>query len=125
MGVITKQQAFAILRGNRMFTSNTGVYLPTSTRWPGVKYSDLFNPAGINLTNAGAATPVYPYIPGSGDPDSQVFTLIQNSDTIEDGATSLFIPIVTNGGNINTLTTLQTFERDYHKTGAHLQKKLK
>jgi hypothetical protein len=125
MGVITKQQAFAILRGNRMFSTNTGVYVPTSTKWPGVKYADLFNPAGINLTNAGAATPVYPYIPGSGDPASQVFTLIQNNATIEDGTTNLFVKIVTNGGNINTNTQLQSFERDYHKTGAHLQKKLK
>jgi hypothetical protein len=125
MGVITKQQAFAILRGNQMFLTNVGVYVPISTRWPGVKYADLFNSSGINLTNASATTPVYPYVPGSGDPGAHVFSLIQNNLTIEDASNGVFVPIVTNGGDINNNTLLQTFERNYHKTGAHLQKKLK
>lgn len=123
MGVITKQQAFAILRGNRMFTGANETFVPASIKWPGVKYEDLFNPAGINLTNSGATTPVYPYIPGSGNPSSQVFTLIQNSDPIYTG--SVFTPIVTTGGDFNLDNIINKYERDYHRTGAHLQKKLK
>lgn len=123
MGAITKQQAFAIFRGNRMFTGANEDFVPTSVKWPGVKYQDLFNPAGINLTNSGATTPVYPYIPGSGNPPLQVFTLIQNSDPIFNAAE--FVPIVTNGGDFNVNNILDKYERDYHRTGAHLQKKLK
>lgn len=125
MGAITNQQALAIMRGNRMFITTTGPSLPSSTKWSGVTYKDLLNPAGINLTNSGAGSPVYPYVPGSADPPSQVFTIIKNSSTIVDGTTSVTKIIYQSGGNINSTATLQAFEADYHKTGAHLQKKLK
>jgi len=126
MGVITKQQATAILKGVRMFSTSAGVTVQTSVKWNGVFYKDLFNPAGINLTNAAAATPVYPYVPGSGDPASQVFTLnTSTTDTIIDATTSNNVLIMYNGGNINTTANLQAFERDYHLTGLRIQKKLK
>lgn len=123
MGVITKQQAFAVLKGMRLFSTSTGVTSLVSTRFPGIKWNDLYNPSGIDLVNAALLT--YPYVPGSGDPALQTFSNVEGLDTIQDGTTGGTVFIIREGGNINTNVTLQPFERDYHKTGTKLQKKLK
>lgn len=123
MGVITKQQAFAVLKGMRLFSTSAGVTSLVSTRFPGIKWNDLYNSAGIDLLNAAGLT--YPYVPGAGDPALQNFSNVIGLDTIVDGTTSETVFIIREGGNINTTATLQPFERDYHRTGTKLQKKLK
>jgi len=126
MPQITKQQSIAIFKGMRMYQTAGAVTTNVSTRWPGVQYSDLFNPSGINLTNSSAATPVYPYIPGTGDPASQVFTqLTSSTTTIFDSTISLNVLILYNGGDLNGNGGLSAFEKDYHKTGLKIQKKIK
>lgn len=119
MPAITRQQVFTIGRGTILFGANKG-------RWPGINPVTLFT-TNLNLTDANAGTLVSPYLPGSGNPAAQTFTIIADpSTTIVDSVTSANVSISRNGGNFQTSNvTLQQYERDYHNSGVILQKKLK
>lgn len=119
MPAITRQQVLTIGRGTVLFGANKG-------QWPGINPVTLFTPS-LNLNNSAAGTPVSPYLPGSGDPAAQTFTIIADpSTTIVDSVTSNNVSISRNGGNFQTANaTLQQYERDYHNSGVILQKKLK
>lgn len=125
MGAISKEQAIAILRGNRLYATSAGIRTLTSIKWSGISYKDLFNPSGINLTAANITTPVYPYIPGTADPASQVISVVTDLSTITDSVTFETVLILQNGGDLNTIANLQPVENDYHLTGNKLRKKLK
>jgi hypothetical protein len=125
MPLISLFQILAVTKGIQLYG---GSYI----KWPGVRYSDLLNSSGINLTNSAAATPVYPYIPGTGDPplmnSANAFVRATNgTQTVNDGANQLLI--ISNGGNLDGFSGGQIFlsdtEKNYHKTGMVIFKKIK